>query len=171
MLADAVTKLVDHPCIKHVTPEMTLRYANLASDTIRDAYDAAITKTRTKRHLLIASSGGTFVPEHVDWLHTEMIKTRVAHGYCSRHPEAGACPYANICEQCHNYTTAPGFAPALQDQLADIRELRDDAAARGWDPEVARHDRVITSIDSHLRRLRAVTLHRRHLLTPPPRAG
>jgi hypothetical protein len=29
-----------------------------------------------------------------------MLKTRVAHGYCSRQLAAEACPYANICEQC-----------------------------------------------------------------------
>ncbi len=141
----------------HVTPEMTLRYASLASETVRSAYEAAMAKTRTKQHLLVAGRGGTFVPERVEWLHSEMLKTRVAHGYCSRHPAAGACPYANICEQCDNFVTAPEFGPALETQLADVRALRDDAAARGWDAEVARHDRVITSIEGHTRRLRAAT--------------
>lgn len=86
-----------------------------------------------------------------------MFKTRVAHGYCSRHPAAEPCPYANICEQCDNFATAPEFDPALDDQMADVRVLHDDAAARGWDAEVARHDRVITSIEGHTRRLRAAT--------------
>jgi hypothetical protein len=35
--------------------------------------------------------------------------------------------------------------------------LRDDAAARQWDSEVGRHDRVIASLDTHLRRLRSAT--------------
>jgi hypothetical protein len=30
------------------------------------------------------------VPSKVDWLHTEMLKTRVAHGFGARHPAAGA---------------------------------------------------------------------------------
>ena len=137
----------------HVTPEMTLRYASLASETVRAAYDAAIAKTRTKQRLLVAGRGGTFVPEDVEWLHSEMIKTRVAHGYCSRHPAAGACAYANICEQCDNFTTSPAFKGQLEDQLADVRVLRDDAAGRNWDAEVGRHDRVIASLESHLRRL------------------
>ena len=139
----------------HVTPEMTLRYASLASDTVRDAYDAAMARSRTKKHLLVAGMGGAFVPERVEWLHAEMLKTRGAHGYCSRHPAAGACPYANICEQCDNFATAPEFATALDDQLADVRMLRHDAVTRGWDAEAARHDRVIASIEGHTRRLRA----------------
>lgn len=81
-------------------------------------------------------------------------ETRVAHGCCSRQLAAAACPYANICEQCDNYVTAPEFIPQLQAQLDDITALRDDAAARGWHTEVARHSRVIASIHSHLRRLR-----------------
>jgi hypothetical protein len=82
-----------------------------------------------------------------------MLKTRVAHGYCSRDLAADACPYANICETCPNFVTTTDFAPGLQRQLADIRQLRDDAQARGWTNETARHQRVITSLEGHLRRL------------------
>ncbi|MGQ0680699.1 MAG: hypothetical protein ACT4OM_13785, partial [Actinomycetota bacterium] len=85
---------------------------------------------------------------------SEMLKTRVAHGYCSRHLVAEACSYANVCEQCDNFVTTPEFVPALQSQLADVNALRDDAEARGWDSEVARHARVIASIEGHLRRLK-----------------
>jgi hypothetical protein len=35
----------------------------------------------------------------VQWLRAEMLKTRVAHGYCARSLVAEACSYANICEQ------------------------------------------------------------------------
>lgn len=111
----------------HVTPEMTLRYAALADTTVRAAYDAAITKTRTRRELPLVISGRPVVPDRVTWLHAEMLKTRVAHGYCSRHLAAEACPYANICEQCDNFTTTTEFLPQLQAQLADADELRRDA--------------------------------------------
>ena len=139
----------------HVTPEMTLRYASLASDTVRAAYDAAMAKTRTKQTLLVAGGGGTFVPERIEWLNTEMLKTRVAHGYCSRHLVAEACPYANICEQCDNFVPGPEFISSLEAQLADVRALQDDARARGWETEVTRHGRVVASIERHLRRLKS----------------
>ncbi len=84
-----------------------------------------------------------------------MLKTRVAHGYCSRDLAAEACAYANICETCPKYVTAPEFAPPIDAQLTDIRQLRDDADKRGWTSETARHQRVITSLEAHLRRLRA----------------
>jgi hypothetical protein len=92
-------------------------------------------------------------PGRIEWLRAEMLKTRLAHGYCSRQLAAEACPYANICEQCNNYVTAPEFIPQLQAQFADVTALRDDAARRGWHTEVARHSRVITSLQAHLQRL------------------
>ncbi len=132
----------------HVTPEMTIRYATLASPTLRGAYDEAMGKMR--RHLTLTPAGRPIVPDKVSWLASEMLKTRVAHGYCSRHESQGPCPYANICETCDNYTPATEFEPALTDQLADIRALQADAAQRGWTGEEERHRHVAEALENHL---------------------
>ena len=141
----------------HVTPEMTLRYASLSNITVRTAYDQAITRVRDRRQLPLVVGDRPVIPDRIDWLHAEMLKTRVAHGYCSRHLAAEACPYANICEQCDNFTTSTEFLPQLQAQLVDETALRDDAQTRGWDSEVARHARVIASLQHHLNRLTSKT--------------
>ena len=136
----------------HVTPEMTLRYAHLASDSIRTAYDTAIAKARPTARF-VAGPTGQFVPDHIDWLHSEMIKTRVAHGYCSRHltATAGACSYANICEQCDNYVPDATRQHVIEDQLADVIELQHDAERRGWTEERTRHEHVADALTRHLR--------------------
>jgi len=136
----------------HVTPEMTIRYATLASPTLRGAYDEAMGKMR--RQLTLTPVGRPIVPDKVAWLASEMLKTRVAHGYCSRHESQGACPYANICETCDNYTPAAEFEPALTDQLADVRTLQDDAEQRGWTAEQERHRHVATALQGHLNSIR-----------------
>jgi len=144
----------------HVTPEMTLRYAKLASPTIRDAYTTAMTKVNGRRPLFVIPAGATTaIPSKVEWLHAEMLKTRVAHGFCSRDPIAGACGYANICEQCDNFVPDPEHADVLTGQLADVQTLRDDAHTRGWTDEAARHDRVATDLERHLRRLDRKATH------------
>jgi hypothetical protein len=51
-----------------------------------------------------------------------------------------------------------------------LRELRDDAATRGWHSEVARHQRVINSLDKHLHQLEDPT-DQSPSLTPPTKAG
>ena len=135
----------------HVTPQMTIRYATLASPTLRAAYDEAMGKMR--RQFTLTPAGKPIIPDKVSWLNSEMLKTRVAHGYCSRHQAAGACPYANICETCDNFVTGPEFADAIRDQLSDVRTLQTDARSRGWDSEAARHGRVIDALGDHLTRL------------------
>jgi integrase len=135
----------------HVTPQMTIRYATLASPTLRAAYDEAMGKMR--RHFTLTPAGKPIIPDKVSWLNTEMLKTRVAHGYCSRHEAAGPCPYANICETCDNFVTGPEFTDAIRSQLTDIQHLHADARSRGWDSEAARHTRVTEALSSHLQRL------------------
>lgn len=136
----------------HVTPEMTLRYAQIASPTVRAAYDTAMDKVRARRPLFVIPAGArTAVPAKVDWLHGELIKTRLAHGFCSRDSVAGACPYSNICEQCDNFVPDPSRATVIAEQLDDIRLLRDDADQRGWTSEAARHARVAEHLRRHLR--------------------
>ena len=139
----------------HRSPDMTMRYATLASPTLKQAYDEAIGKMR--RHIPVAFAGKPAIPHTTEWLRAELLKTRIAHGYCSRDLAAEACPYANICEQCDNFATTAEFVPALQAQLDDVRALHADAVDRGWDSEAARHARVIDSIESHLRRLDSST--------------
>jgi integrase len=135
----------------HRSAEMTTRYARLASPTLKAAYDEAAGKIA--RRIPLAPPGRPAIPDRVEWLASEMLKTRVAHGYCSRELAAEACAYANICETCPNFVTTPDFAAALEAQLDDVRHLRDDADDRGWKSEAARHQRVIASIERHLRRL------------------
>lgn len=138
----------------HVTPEMTLRYAKLASPTIRHAYDTAMTKVTGRRPLFVIPAGAaTAIPSKIDWLNGEMLKTRLAHGFCSRDPIAGACNYANICEQCDNFVPDPQRADIINDQLADVVALREDAGHRGWTAEAARHDRVTAALQQHIRHI------------------
>jgi len=135
----------------HVTPEMTLRDAVLASPTLRSADDEAIGKVR--RRIPVVPAGRPAVPTKVEWLASKYLKTRVATGYCSRHLAAEACPDANVCETCDNFVPGPEFLPALRSQLADIHELRADADQRGWTGEAARHARVANALENHIARL------------------
>jgi integrase len=135
----------------HVTPQMTIRYATLASPTLRAAYDEAMGKMR--RQFTLTPAGKPIIPDKISWLNSEMLKTRVAHGYCSRHQAAGPCPYANICETCDNFVTGPEFADVIHSQLNDLQHLQADAQARGWDGEAARHGRVAEALTSHPQRL------------------
>lgn len=123
------------------------------SRTVKVAYDNAMDRVRSQRQLPLVVADRPVVPDRIEWLRSEMLKTRVAHGYCSRHLAAEACAYANICEQCDNYTTTSEFGPQLQAQLTDATALREDAEARGWDSEVARHVHGYRNFDNYRLRM------------------
>jgi len=108
---------------------------------------------KMRRQFTLTPAGKPIIRDKITWLNSQMLKTRVAHGYCSRHEAAGACPYANICETCDNFTTGPEFNDAIQNQLTDIQHLQADAQTRGWDGEAARHARVAEALTGHLGRL------------------
>jgi len=103
---------------------------------------------------LTAVNAAPPVPDKVAWLHAEMLKIRLAQGFCARTKAAEHCPYANICEQCDFFVPDPAATATISAQLDDTRALQADAQARGWDDEAARHQRVPASLDQHLQRLR-----------------
>ena len=87
-------------------------------------------------------------------LRAEMLKIRVAHGYCSRQLAAEACPTPTSASNATTTSPPRSSSRSSQAQLADVTALRDDAAGRGWHTEVARHSRVIASLQAHLHRLK-----------------
>ena len=95
----------------HVSPQMTSRNAALANGTVRGDYDAAMTKLHQRRPLPIIVAGRSVVPDRVALLNSEMIKTRVAHGYCSRHLAAEPCPTPTSARTATTTRPAPNSYP------------------------------------------------------------
>lgn len=60
-------------------------------------------------------------------------------------------PYANIFRDPRQLHPSRRIAPALTDQLADIRSLQADAERRGWTSEAERHRRTAHVVRGHLR--------------------
>lgn len=135
----------------HMSAEMSLRYGRLFDTTVRAEYERALhlakqqarTPAPGRRSLpLVEITGG------VDWKDTPLLKSRLAGGFCLRAPAQGACAYANICEHCPSFHTAPSSLPILAAQRVDAETLAVDAEKRGWITEAERHRRLITQLDT-----------------------
>jgi hypothetical protein len=129
----------------HVSAEMSLRYGRLFDATVRADYEKALTLAKERLGPVLPEA--TPVTLDTDWRHAPLIKARLAGGYCVRALAQGTCAYTNICEHCPNYRTDATFLPTLLTQRADARSLMDDAHARGWGEEAARHRRLIDRLD------------------------
>lgn len=84
------------------------------------------------------------MPDHVTWLNAEMIKTRLANGFCTRHLAQGACAYANICETCDNFT--PGTT------MADIITAQDSTMSRPSPTTPSNEDGPVSTPDTRTSR-------------------
>jgi hypothetical protein len=119
----------------HVTPQMTIRYATLASPTLRTAYDQAMGKMR--RQFTLTPVGKPVIPDKMSWLNSEMLKTRVTHGYCSRHAAAGACPLRQHLRDLRQPRHRPRIS--RRDQQPDHR--RPEPARRRTSPKLGQRSR------------------------------
>ena len=138
--------------LRLVASEMTLHLAHLASEAVKEACDEVVL-----RWLPVGSPSGSFVSQRVDWIHYQMLKTRLASGSCSRHLAVGPCPCAKVCETCDKCARGPAFEGAHAPQLADVVELQDDDQDRSWSAELELQQGVADAIDGQLPRLPKMT--------------
>jgi hypothetical protein len=150
MLTAGLAEVVDHPYIKHVSAEMSLRYGRLFDATVRAEYERALELAKTRIGSLSEGPKRIRITNDSDWREAPAIKARLAGGYCLRAPAQGACPYANICEHCPSFRTDAASISVLAAQRVDAEALAEDAEARGWITEADRHRRLIARLDALL---------------------
>jgi integrase len=130
----------------HVSAEMSLRYGRLFDSTVRAEYERALELAKARIGTL--PEGPKRIPvSSGDWREAPFIKARLAGGYCLRAPAQGACPYANICENCPSFRTDAASVSVLGAQRVDAEALAKDAEARGWAEEAERHRRLVARLD------------------------
>ena len=147
---------------------MTLRYAALADTTVRAAYDAAIGQGPRTATLPLVVSRPTGRPGPGRLAARRDAQDPRRARLLLPPPRRRRLPLRQHLRALRQLPRpAPSSYPQLQDQLADAHALRDDAEARGWDSEVARHARVIASLQRHLDRLKRDITQRATCLTRP----
>ena len=142
---------LDHPHIKHVSAQMSLRYGKLFDATVRTEYERAL--TLAKERIGAQPGGRTSLPladitGSSAWKDSPVIKSRLAGGFSLRAPAQGACAYANICEHCPGFRSDATYLPILAAQRTDAEALARDAAERGWISEASRHRQLMTRLDA-----------------------
>src|SRR5665811_601583 len=142
----------------HASAEMSLRYGRLFDTTVRTEYERALDLAKTQART--PTPGQTSLPlvditGGADWKDTPLLKSRLAGGFCLRAPAQGACAYANICEHCPSFHTAPSSLPILAAQRVDAEALARDAEQRGWIAEAQRHQQLIARLDTLMSKAQA----------------
>lgn len=138
MLTSALAEVVDHPCIKHRSLDMTLRYARISNRVVADEYDAVSAKVEALYcdPTLPAAAEGP----NMRRLRQEVHYRLLGNGWCRR-PSVLDCHFESICETCTHFATDTTFQPVLLRQ-------RDHAAGNNQDARAALFNRLLENLDS-----------------------
>lgn len=126
-------------------------------------------KARTKTHLLVAGVGGTFVRDRVEWLRAEVLKTRVAFGYCSRHAALAPVPTptsASSATTSPRHQSSPARSTISWPTSGYFARMPPPGVGT---PKLSATTGSSTSIDAHTRRLRSITTSQTAVDPPPER--
>ncbi len=107
--------------LHHDSPEMTLAYVRLDEETRKQRYMQFCEKNEARRKLM--SPEEKAIDDNMIWLHHQISQV-LPNGYCGYPTKLGACPHANACLFCDQFSTSKEFLPVLRYQLAKIRNLQ-----------------------------------------------
>ncbi len=130
----------------HRTPHMSLIYASLSDQTVKQQYQDALDR-HIGADVNIAGPAARALREHtldpqaVSWLQTNFLKTELELGHCLRLPQEGPCE-CDLILTCSKFLTTSDYTPRLAQRRETELALVQDAVERGWDREVERHQRT-----------------------------
>jgi hypothetical protein len=131
MLTGAVTGVVDHPCINHRSPRMTLVYARIADTVVADQYFSATRAVEAETPAAEPTDDRDAAARH---------RRLLGNGRCTRPLELD-CRFQTICEGCGFFETGPEFVTIL-------RRQRDDAAGHADLARAQLYDNLVRVIDN-----------------------
>lgn len=151
--------------LAHASPEMTLRYARILDDTLRQAWVEA-TKDGVFRldgvgGMARVELGDLANEDQVEWayIRTHLDAVRMPHGYCFK-PLKQPCPaQEQPCLSCRNLCTTPAFLPEFERQIAGTQELIAEGKARGRVLWVDKNTTLLGRLDGVAQALRDQKTH------------
>ncbi|OKI28589.1 hypothetical protein A6A25_30710 [Saccharothrix sp. CB00851] len=134
----------------HSSVSMALVYAQISDQEVLRDYKTVLTLGATIAGPAADElKSGALPEEAVDWLKTNFFKTELELGYCLRLPQEGPCE-CDLYLTCAKFVTTPAYAPRLRARRQVEQTLATDAAGRGWDREVERHNCTAERIEKLL---------------------
>lgn len=128
--------------LDHMSPEMTLRYAEISDDTLKQKFKALVLSGRATGGLALEVLRGQLEQgdeRELDWVVSNLRRLSLPWGYCLHHAKATKCPYGqNVCftkdhGPCHKLVSTPEHAPVMVATLQDLRKSKRIADEKGWE--------------------------------------
>ncbi len=128
--------------LDHMSPEMTLRYAEIGDETLKQKFKALVLSGQATGGMALTTLREQLEQgdEHeLDWVVSNLRRLSLPWGYCLHHAKANKCPYGqNVCftkdnGPCYKLVTTPDHAPVIVATLEDLRKSKQIANEKGWE--------------------------------------
>jgi hypothetical protein len=117
MITRLTDQSTDHPYIKHLSPEMTMRYAATLASTAEREFLAMVKVGRDGREV------GMDRRDMLDLIQLDKRTDRILpNGYCLL-PPARSCDKGNACHGCDHFATDRSYLAEIRRQLAETEQL------------------------------------------------
>lgn len=128
--------------LDHMSPEMTLHYAEIDDDRLKQKFKALVLSGQA-----VGGSALKALKEQLekgdeselDWVISNLRKLSLPWGQCLHHAKANKCPYGqNVCftkdnGPCHKLVTTPEHAPVIIATMEDLKKSKRIADEQGWE--------------------------------------
>ncbi|MGH3124733.1 MAG: hypothetical protein ACRDND_27435 [Streptosporangiaceae bacterium] len=136
---------LDHPHIKHDSPQMTAHYAKLSDKTVREHWERA-RKVGASGQPVQINPGGPL--GDAAWTGQQLSRATqsLPNGYCQL-PVVRTCPHANSCLTCPMFATTAEFLPQHHAQRQATLQIISAAEAAGHARVAEMNRQVAVNLD------------------------
>jgi integrase/recombinase XerD len=135
-IADVMTYL------DHMSPEMTLRYAEIDDETLKQKFKVLVLSGQAVGGAALKALREQLEKgdeSELDWVVSNLRKLSLPWGQCLHHAKANKCPYGqNVCftkdnGPCHKLVTTPEHASVIIATMEDLKRSKQIADEKGWE--------------------------------------
>jgi integrase/recombinase XerD len=144
----------------HETPEMTLRYARIYDQTLKEEVAKFQGKVVNIAGQVLESQNPEFDTADLQWFKRNIQAQALPNGSCALPAPMKECPHANACLTCAHFRTTFEFLEHHQEQLQQTEKLLEKAQLNGWTRQVEMNERVAKNLRTIISSLEAKDDHR-----------
>jgi site-specific recombinase XerD len=128
--------------LDHMSPEMTLQYAEIDDDKLKQKFKALVLSGQAVGGAALKALKEQLEKgdeSELDWVVSNLRKLSLPWGQCLHHAKANKCPYGqNACftkdnGPCHKLVTTPEHAPVIIATMQDLKRSKQIADDKGWE--------------------------------------
>lgn len=139
----------------HETPEMTMRYARIYDQTLKQEITKFQGKVVNIAGQVIESSAPELDTADLQWFKRNIQAQALSNGSCALPAPMKECPHANACLTCTHFRTTIEFLDQHKEQLYQTEKIIEKAKVNGWTRQVEMNERVMANLQHMINSLEA----------------